>query len=1746
MALTPKEIQDTIDEYNLMMSYSIDLSEVEGSLRPTERACQYFLSGLASWCVYWNNEEHKCIFEENDASGDKIIPSMYNDGNCDFLGRASKCSQYEATEEIDEGYYCIAPNMYLCGLGTKDDNGFLHPIPRNQIKGYNEIEGIGKCDGEGKGTGTCGYAGKPDKCPIICNYYRPWRMSFGSLEPQSFESVVKREPAPKVLGRRLPFTFSVYNLRAKLQKCLYWDGSAGKFQIDDNGRITVDVTPFDVCTCGELEAWDYLEMDGNSPEWVLDGVWANGASCVVCNGAKPECPYYTGKWSYPVDDRMQDGSKISAQQILELRYWLKFWKDQNEYETYFSGIRPNRSDPTTSSIFTFLKWERLGKTSSDALGIGSEVKLLLDLPILDVSIKKSESINGDNVVFIGSTVKSAKVYLVNTTLVGHSISQFDSEIIKSMLNVELDVIYPKGGTSVTKEFTDNNLDIKTVKYSKIGQETGTRTTDDTNDKQKQVSFPSLVRNIDEIYNIDQDKLNIFYKAVAEYIGEVTKSSLRNIANGVAGEDGFFTVGPVPLKYQHINEMVLIVEVGDGTWTFQRVDIWSQWYGGLVIQDKFENKFEKNDSGYEDKLPERFSGETISEAELKAITGTNSYSLYTKVGNTIPISSTYAETILDSRKYYSYFVKSTACEDITVSEWARVGSSMHIVAKIDDIKLNYLYFWEVTFATMIEIADVPIKRRIEMEVVYPSSYSSSSNSAIKPNNDQRYIDPTMFIIKSKDDSIKIGFRNSEWKLEVTYKYTELVNENPADVINNHEDDTEEVVWPTFPIDGNGMLDPKESPGYTPVDFNIEQNENRITVSDINAKTVGVLANFTDEEGRLMSTVATKFCTMVTRVFCRNVDIKYGYGSPAIGYKLIPESGLATYIGGDQIIADFNPIHGFYPPCKDHEYSGDCGFMWYPFQACNGTVVFYTVFANAAFCTAPYGEVCGEEMYRDDYRFCGPEKYKAFVGAGGGMADCQVRWAYRYSKAQEFPGGSYFSGRANIKGIVNLIEYVFEEWVQPPFGNKGREMITRFMSQDYHGHLSYASSKPFTKYEWMPMVMDNEMFFAGFNAFSETSYIDCFSSYNQLNFYLSNQIEEEYDMEKDGITRKRFKFDDLFDARTLIFCSYPHPLNVDGKAVFYQFKNEEHVWAWREIWKNLERDSESLDFILLDQPPYKLCRDKKYHQYVCNEGKNIIKYNAPKMEDGVMVIYPSIALGNGPKRYFNLLYSEEEYGLQRVEWKDVDEGVVGGESKDNIYYKTTVSGNWNHDENLIFDSEAVSTEAVAKVAGREFKDPMDESAVYAYNRGLIANLYRNRLQYIPFSEEEFSDESCLSYSIPPIEYEHIPSNVWDSNVIVTCNITKVKEEGACISKIKLFGNWGKFVDGKLFCMPGIIVRSGDDIDSATIISQPEWKFIKIAGDNSDWDQYELELELNMTPFRMLDVGAKKRKLFIDLYTRDEQLINVSEIVFYEAEYKNSIEKITVWEQKYVVSRGNNFGDCNLNGPNSTLSFERNMDNSGQYFPAGPNCAYKEKMETISKMRSVYAGIETAEDTSLPVTLDNLLEMEQEEQMKLYKEAYGLDDFGDSFIYFIDMPKYLSDFFENNNISYNITGFAHFICERLEWEKHALYKAYKSGEFWQPKGHKFEWSKNIWTQKCKIGQYGSYIGGVGPVETIHDADFIHMDTQIAIETMSTAESLRWGRMEYQWQMSLISNKGEPLDAAASPLGIAGSFVDTGSITR
>jgi hypothetical protein len=363
MALTQEQINTIIALWKYSEQQADPRSKEEqitaGLREKPLLSCQYWIKGIGTICSYWNGT--KCSYLRTS----KDSPTGYNNGHCDYLGRRNTCDKYNGTVD-NENYLCIAPNIFLSGLGKvagKTSTGYLYaPIPKEDIWGYCK----GKCDGQGMGTG-CG--GIPGVSPVACNYYRPWQMGFGSLEPRQIRHthkdglvVIEDADFAKALGEvfdpmklRLPFAFDVYNLRAQFQKCAYWDNDYGSlFNMDEDfGYISSDEDLESLCTCGDEKATPYHTLKnpvgaGVDKEWLLQDVWSE-ANTVICNGAKPECPCYTGEWKYCNDLHMFTGARITANLVFELRFWADYWENQEEYDAYFRK-RPNLQDTPTPSI----------------------------------------------------------------------------------------------------------------------------------------------------------------------------------------------------------------------------------------------------------------------------------------------------------------------------------------------------------------------------------------------------------------------------------------------------------------------------------------------------------------------------------------------------------------------------------------------------------------------------------------------------------------------------------------------------------------------------------------------------------------------------------------------------------------------------------------------------------------------------------------------------------------------------------------------------------------------------------------------------------------------------------------------------------------------------------------------------------------------------------------------------------------------------------------------------------------------------------------------------------------------------------------------------------------------------------------------------------------------------------------------------------------------------------------------------
>lgn len=169
-------------------------------------------------------------------------------------------------------------------------------------------------DGNCDGFGTC----------RGCNKYDQGGMKFGQVDGLGGKT-------------QTPMNLAVYNVRAKVATCCFWDGepddfgktSAGSLfpiyrpvdssvssSTPDNAAASAPGEPRDTkCVLSEASPWQIAFTEQNPTNY-------------GCNGAKPECPFYTGpKFTEVVDSKMDTGNRITAKQIMELRFYSDVWSN---------------------------------------------------------------------------------------------------------------------------------------------------------------------------------------------------------------------------------------------------------------------------------------------------------------------------------------------------------------------------------------------------------------------------------------------------------------------------------------------------------------------------------------------------------------------------------------------------------------------------------------------------------------------------------------------------------------------------------------------------------------------------------------------------------------------------------------------------------------------------------------------------------------------------------------------------------------------------------------------------------------------------------------------------------------------------------------------------------------------------------------------------------------------------------------------------------------------------------------------------------------------------------------------------------------------------------------------------------------------------------------------------------------------------------------------------------------------------
>jgi len=1805
--------------------------DVVTGLRPSQgaqsrgwRTCQYYLKGMASICKNWkegasSDEEDTvtsgsffCSYVKENTPDDPNdpppeTPTGFNHTHCDFLGRRQWCSKYEeSAPHQPEEWICAAPNPYVTGVGDKsigEEAAIFTPVARDRILGYNDANdgtGTGKCDcyGMGRGADGCLIQGTDDlieknlsKLPIACNFYRPYQMGFGIIDPdgkirgdveddlttitdQGWKRAKAWEDAPET---RLPLNYELYNTIAQFQKCQWWNEDTARKFYEKDGYLylTGDDSIFDsttgrveFCTSTDTSAVPFnsrVLTSTTSGIGALHHVWALGGG-PVCNGARVECPLYSGKWIYLRHEKMLPGMPVTANQILELRFWAQDWDNQDDYNKYYLQ-KPNFDDPGTEAIYTFTKWDKPTSELGDSKMKGKRLTLCQPAPlhqkefiedyileepadyyqqqigtstegnqrhfpslirnpqfpdlkplvviypyynddVFDVDmcvqpgeaghIKKHNDIYGDEIRVVGQTIRNKKVYVINT-----------AEIPVDTLLRDFSGVYGVRGKKV------ENLNAEAIKNN--------------------------------IYNILRETVSRGIKDNPDYIKDTTSDNVS----------GFFAIDPVKLNYNEQNLLLICVDYGDGTWEYRWREVISKWCGGIIKQIDYLHEYGNDEDGYSNSQPESLDPSASATAKAVFLNGVTD----------VDIISTYSyENALTSIRYYDWSIQEVIIEDELQQYWAAVGNSNKIWVELDDTDINYVYAWDVESAYLkVIMKESEADEDGNTEESHPRGETIPDEIELKKILvDDDHIPPNACLLEPVDD-IRIRFLTSEWELYVTYKHQQLTNENTSEniIYGANKSNTDRYRESSYSISG----------------------ENLISVDGINNGSVQMMAHFKDEDDRIISAFATKLLTNIIRESCRSIDIFYRYEAEGRQYKLMPETGMCIDIKQDLVMRDLYK-HVEIPNCGDHEHSWYTweGPMWFPFNSCRGYDMYdeWTICNN---CQAGYtgpmndgvkrdddGEIMyagGQVIMRNDYRYCGPYKYHAFGDVRGNWAaacDCGCR--FWYSDASFVT--PIFAGYSRIKTTVNLEEYASYDWVPPPFGNDGRELVEKFISQDFVSH-----SVPFTtiesplpvRSEWMPLMLDHSIFFSTFNAYDDnpedeymgiTEYygLEPFRYTNQLNMGLLAAIKET-------IVTGRFRWEELFEVHHEGNCSYPYPIYSSGgsstKALFYYLKNDWDAWAWQEDWKNIERnvagempeteseevpdtkvtDMDKLDFFELVRPLYIFDVYKAEHRRIIDEGKQLIVYKGPVLdEDGNMEEYPSLSINGTNERPFEILYDEDSYiSTNSVNWKDEggDSKTSASSDEDNIYEETGGS-NWVHHEDILFDAEAVPDIDAAEAADRKVAVSVDFDGNPSYkyfNRGLIVNMTRDRLYNLPKVETE--QDIDLSIEVSDSNEGGIPGTiVWNRS---SATITTEFEEKVAIAKIHINGNWGysevpseetgKIVSHKLV-LPGVSVTCDfEDGSSGEPRSQVSPKSeITEPAEGQGVETYDIYLYFVLGPVEMLE--KRVNELSINFSGVADSFMSINAITLYVAEYVDVMyEWVNVWERKYISSTFSDVGGdgINLDGPDDNLHYQTDLNNSGQYVDFRGQKFHDREFAAIDKTKTVAAGIRYASDVSIEITYDNLHEIERTEQRDLYEYAYDLDPSSDSLTYAFIIPYKYKNFLEDLGIQFPGDDLI-ITSEKLPWEKYQLFKQFVQYDYWRPGGHFYAWNSRFTKQKCwSFGQPDDFFTAFyAHVDHVGIGNPLEVDPSEPIDPGNSYYSLRFYTQQAKYDRAMILAGGDP----------------------
>lgn len=1179
--------------------------------------CQYWVKEPGT-CKYWDSSNVFCTF-----TGDNK-PSAYP--FCNLLGTDIFCSGYYSEAEPNTQCILPDPSRHVCNRYTgrkwvlpegevDPDNPAPISWSFENINGYN----FGLCDGAGTQT--------------TCSGWSPYHMAFNEITPTDNENTDRKDDPGlySVAGEdgldfRLPVYYKVANLRALLSRCYWWDGPVHQFVWDDStasGVVWDSSTDFKCINdiYASPSEGGYSEITYSTSE---------GLVVAPCNGAKPECGGYTGAcWEWCLDEFMRHGDKILAEQVLELRYYMRRhkWTDEtlaNKFKYHKGKIYSWRGGDHTLVDWGAGHWsigaikhyltdfdtfnvERIGTELTE----GTETAGIVRYPTL------VQNISSDNLSPLIITEFSY------SSLVGGYYIEFGT-------TEETDVYIYGDRRYYSGDLICVNLNAPNMKFfldelSPILQDDITCMSDLDYDSEEASEL--------------QERISCRLSQINAYMGEYLSEDVSSTVETVDPQRGGFFIFKTQLYFGENN--IIVLENGSGRWEFDKIRVTALLSSGFILQNK--SRLTLSDDGestitgpldYQTHVHNYASGGSSVGFSFVSINNT------TYATELATIAYAYNDALVkypklptdlsDGNKWMIYYklIKKTykplnlTLENGGIRFFGNCGLCAITFQDLPD-DFNYVHCpWSLSEYPVLTIGTEEDPIEIELDFLDSEEGTDIDGGVRITQNYSHYgrHEVNTFILKPRTeaeaDKIKqICDATVSFGEGITYYVKSSYGESSlgSDVTEDQE----------FFGDDDVIIDKSE-------ESSLSLNDYGGTIEDITGTQCISIAYAGGLSGFIKGIVKTKLMIDVKQPYCRDVEIKYSWHAIYSSTKWYPDaSGYCCGAFGEEVQGD--PVSkALAPVCGDHSFrlhggTQPIGPMWYPYTWCENGMT-YTI-RDLNFQAVGLME-CFKETDDEgnlthgswDMRMLGPYRhYLSTCGVGYSIWDNSCDYTHCNKHMVGSPSSNEFGGWGYIRCGVSeddLYEMKGGGGSGPQFGNPYRDNVRIYRSFDYMPYIKaniFSSSVYSIGLGWIPVpyffsdsvitnVSDNYPL-KMFNSEDYTSefYTDRSKYIDQFTFFRMRSISgkngnEVVDVKRDGTLATYYQEELVKVSNVHDFSVYLEPKDMyyEGDTLqtvrpFYFYKKvrsdmygSETItqWIYRSPWWPIERMSYSVTDLSCD--------------------------------------------------------------------------------------------------------------------------------------------------------------------------------------------------------------------------------------------------------------------------------------------------------------------------------------------------------------------------------------------------------------------------------------------------------------------------------------------------------------------------------------------------------------------------------------